>query len=325
MRLRVDSDDLEWILASEAKIPHNFYSDKETKTLLIPKGARITGDIRKKIESRIDISGNPYIEISNLEDYHDILAELRESKEDEARALLEEAREALRGILKRMNGAICVSKEIYQYLKAFYGAYYETIREETLLRESIINVMEFDIDKTSHITNVFFLACHFVEHYNDTHIRNFSLNKLYLGFLLHDIAKPEHHYSSQKKYTLKFVDFDAIKVHPGKGRKILLDRDSISIPEESVDIVYRHHQRPSGGYPELAEGEVAPHYVNLFSMPDMYEQMRAKARTNPIYTQKWTLGQLNSDAKNGLIDKHMWRSFVRFLIRYDRKAAGCFK
>lgn len=324
MRLRVDSDDLEWILASEAKIPHNFYSDKDTRTLLIPKGVRITGDIRKKIESRIDICGNPYIEITSLEDYREVLAECRESKEDEARELLRDARRAFREILDGLDGAVCIGKEAYNDLKTFYEIYYEKIKDETLLRESIVNVMKFDIDKVVHITNVFFLAHHFVDFYNDTHIRNFNPKKLYLGFLLHDIAKPEHHYTSQKKYNLKFVDFDAIKVHPRKGKKILLHKDSVKIPTESVNIVYRHHQRPSGGYPDLSEGETVPHYVRLFSMPDMYEQMRAKASTNPKYTRKWTLGQLDSEARNGLIDKPMWRSFKKFLIRYDRKAAACF-
>ncbi|MCP4687451.1 MAG: hypothetical protein GY859_05330, partial [Desulfobacterales bacterium] len=85
------------------------------------------------------------------------------------------------------------------------------------------------------------------------------------------------------------------------------------------------HQRPSGGYPALAEGEKTPHYARLFSMPDMYEQMRAKGMTDSKYTQKWALGQLSSDAKNGLIDPPMWRSFKSFLLKYDRKAAACFR
>ncbi|MCP4690203.1 MAG: HD domain-containing protein, partial [Desulfobacterales bacterium] len=254
MRFRVESDDLEWILASEAKIPHNFFSDKDTRTLLIPKGARITEEIRKKIENRIDISGNPYIEIPSLEAYQDVLAECREPKEEEALLLLANAKKTFAGVLGRINGSKCISNEHYRFLKAFYQKYYEKIEDDALLWESIVNVMTFDIDKTSHITNVFFLACHFVNHYNDTHIRNFNVQKIFLGFLLHDIAKPEHHFSSQKKYNLQFVDFDAIKVHPQKGRKILLHKDSIKIPRESVDIVYTHHQRPSGGYPALAEG-----------------------------------------------------------------------
>lgn len=327
MKIMITEKELEWTLAFHKTFPKNIFATQDAKTPFIKAGTPVAAPLRMKVRDVIRRYGLPFLDVSGPEEMDAFLSECYKPKEDEASALLRNTRLLLCDIF--YEDEKFVSKVTYDDLEGLFRRSVDVIENDDLLCEAIVNVMEFEKEKFSHLANVFFLSILLFRHYNERKSRKFDLEKLWPGILLHDVGKPKHHFcfkiAQKKLYQFEYINFDEIKVHPRRGKRILLDAHSVDFPAESVEIVYRHHQQPSDGYPELKEGEVVPPYVKLFSMPDAYEQMLAKKEGEFQWTKELVLRKLEVDARKGRIHKMMWMAFKDFLSKYDREAARIIK
>ncbi len=327
MKIQINERDLKWTLSYHKTFPKNIFATVDAKTPFIKAGTPVAAPLRMKVREVIGRSGLPFLDVSGPEELDEFISECYKPKEDEARAMLKDARSFLGDIFYQDEKF--VSNVTYEDLEGFHERSVERLENDNLLSEAIINVMEFEKEKYSHLANVFFLSILFFGHYNERKTRKFDIGKLWPGILLHDVGKPAHHYcfkiAQKKVYQFEYIKFDEIQIHPTRGRRILLNEQSVEFPKESVEIVYRHHQRPSGGYPELGEGEVIPLYVHLFTMPDTYDQMLARKEGDFQWSKELVIRKLEVDARKGRIHKLMWMAFKDFLARYDREAGRIIK
>ena len=95
---------------------------------------------------------------------------------------------------------------------------------------------------------------------------------LRLGALLHDIGKigvPDQILT--KPGPLTSTEFDAIKMHPVLGARIL---KSVPFLSRHIPIVELHHERPDGrGYPRGLRGDDIPLAASIVHVADAYDAM----------------------------------------------------
>ncbi len=99
-----------------------------------------------------------------------------------------------------------------------------------------------------------------------------DLEVLRLGALLHDIGKigvPDQ--ILMKPGPLTAAEFDAIKLHPVLGARILR---SVPFLSRHIPIVELHHERPDGrGYPNGLRGDDIPLAARIVHVADAYDAM----------------------------------------------------
>ncbi len=99
-----------------------------------------------------------------------------------------------------------------------------------------------------------------------------SMETLRLGALLHDIGKigvPDE--VLRKPGVLSAAEFEAIKMHPSAGARILR---SIPFLAPHIPIVELHHERPDGlGYPYGLRGDEVPMLARIVHVADAFDAM----------------------------------------------------
>ena len=99
-----------------------------------------------------------------------------------------------------------------------------------------------------------------------------SIETLRLGALLHDIGKigvPDE--VLRKPGVLSAAEFEAIKMHPSAGARILR---SIPFLAPHIPIVELHHERPDGlGYPYGLRGDEVPVLARIVHVADAFDAM----------------------------------------------------
>lgn len=107
-----------------------------------------------------------------------------------------------------------------------------------------------------------------------------ELIDLGFGALVHDIGKSRlSRKMVQKEDNLEETEWEVVKNHPEKGRRLLSDLGVREIPRK---IAYEHHERPDGsGYPD---GRTRIHYFSrIVSVFDAYEALTApRAYQDPV-------------------------------------------
>ncbi len=99
-----------------------------------------------------------------------------------------------------------------------------------------------------------------------------AVETLRLGALLHDVGKigvPDE--VLRKQGALTPAEFEAIKVHPSAGARILR---SIPFLAPHIPIVELHHERPDGqGYPYGLAGDAIPLAARIVHVADAFDAM----------------------------------------------------
>jgi HD-GYP domain-containing protein (c-di-GMP phosphodiesterase class II) len=99
-----------------------------------------------------------------------------------------------------------------------------------------------------------------------------AAERLHLAGLLHDVGKigvPEAVLTKQGKLT--DAEFDAIKLHPTIGHKILR---GIPLLSDVLPAVLHHHERWDGrGYPDKIANESIPVYARIVAVADTFDAM----------------------------------------------------
>jgi putative nucleotidyltransferase with HDIG domain len=99
-----------------------------------------------------------------------------------------------------------------------------------------------------------------------------ALETLRLGALLHDVGKigvPDE--VLRKRGELTAAEFEAIKIHPSAGARILR---SIPFLAPHIPIVELHHERPDGrGYPYGLTGDAIPLAARIVHVADAFDAM----------------------------------------------------
>ena len=99
-----------------------------------------------------------------------------------------------------------------------------------------------------------------------------AVETLRLGALLHDVGKigvPDE--VLRKQGALTPAEFEAIKVHPSAGARILR---SIPFLAPHIPIVELHHERPDGqGYPYGLTGDAIPLAAQIVHVADAFDAM----------------------------------------------------
>ena len=99
-----------------------------------------------------------------------------------------------------------------------------------------------------------------------------AMETLRLGALLHDIGKigvPDE--VLRKPGVLSAAEFEAIKMHPSAGARILR---SIPFLAPHIPIVELHHERPDGlGYPYGLRGDEIPPLARIVHVADAFDAM----------------------------------------------------
>lgn len=99
-----------------------------------------------------------------------------------------------------------------------------------------------------------------------------TLNKLYMGGLLHDIGKIGIDDNVLRKPgRLTDAEFEHIKLHPELGYNILRDVKQL---EDVLPIVLHHHESWDGsGYPHNLAGEQIPFLARIAAVADAFDAM----------------------------------------------------
>ena len=103
-------------------------------------------------------------------------------------------------------------------------------------------------------------------------MREDRVSSLRYAGMLHDVGKlgvPTR--ILQKSGKLTDEEFDAIKMHPTRGREITKDLEFLG---EAVEGILLHHERMDGrGYPNGLKGDEIPEFARILSVADAFDSM----------------------------------------------------
>jgi HD-GYP domain-containing protein (c-di-GMP phosphodiesterase class II) len=125
------------------------------------------------------------------------------------------------------------------------------------------------------------------------------LRSLAIGGLLHDIGKLSVPASIlQKPGPLDDDEFDAVKLHPERGRELLSELGGF---DESVKrLVLDHHERLDGtGYPRGIRGGDLDLSTRILAVCDVYDALVSTRVYRPAWTRDQALELLRSEADVG--------------------------
>jgi len=164
--------------------------------------------------------------------------------------------------------------------------------------ETIINIIGYAVHEKSEFTN---LHIHKVRKYTETlatlyknkynAILQEDIELLGMASILHDIGKLEIPNSIlEKKGKLTPEEFEVMKTHPEKGKK-LIEKYSSNLNEQSKlmkmcsIVAYEHHEKWNGkGYPKGKKKNEIHLYGRIVALADVLEALISKRP----YKRKWT-------------------------------------
>ena len=118
-----------------------------------------------------------------------------------------------------------------------------------------------------------------------------QVDVLRLGALLHDIGKvgvPDD--VLRKPNGLTAEEFEAIKLHPGLGARILR---TVPFLAPHIPIVELHHERPDGsGYPHRLRGDEIPLLARIVHVTDAFDAMTSARAYRPARSSAEALREL---------------------------------
>jgi hypothetical protein len=118
-----------------------------------------------------------------------------------------------------------------------------------------------------------------------------QIEVLRLGALLHDIGKigvPDD--VLRKPNGLTAEEFEAIKLHPGLGARILR---TVPFLAPHIPIVELHHERPDGsGYPHRLRGDEIPLLARIVHVTDAFDAMTSARAYRPARSSAEALREL---------------------------------
>jgi len=118
-----------------------------------------------------------------------------------------------------------------------------------------------------------------------------QIDVLRLGALLHDIGKvgvPDD--VLRKPNGLTAEEFEAIKLHPGLGARILR---TVPFLAPHIPIVELHHERPDGsGYPHRLRGDEIPLLARIVHVTDAFDAMTSARAYRPARSSAEALREL---------------------------------
>jgi putative nucleotidyltransferase with HDIG domain len=151
-------------------------------------------------------------------------------------------------------------------------------------------------------------ACRDVLGIKDGHM----LEKVGLGGIFHDVGKseiPEAILTKPGKLTPE--EFEVIKKHPARGLEILGSRRDVSA--EAASIIVSHHEHFDGtGYPGGMSGKSISKLARLATVIDVYDALTTE-RPYAHASNPYDALQLMLQGMDGHFDRHLLRSFVKFL------------
>jgi HD-GYP domain-containing protein (c-di-GMP phosphodiesterase class II) len=140
------------------------------------------------------------------------------------------------------------------------------------------------------------------------------LRALAIGGLLHDIGKlsvPEH--ILKKPAALDDEEFAAIKLHPGRGVKLL--RELGGFHANIRELVHSHHERLDGkGYPRGLDDSRLGLDTRILTVCDVYDALVSPR----VYRDAWTHGAamaLLHDETGTAFDRRCVAALERVLSR----------
>jgi HD-GYP domain-containing protein (c-di-GMP phosphodiesterase class II) len=144
------------------------------------------------------------------------------------------------------------------------------------------------------------------------------LRALAIGGLLHDIGKlsvPER--ILKKPGALDDDEFSAIKLHPGRGVKLLRELGGFSAVIH--DLVHSHHERLDGkGYPRGLAGCNLSLDTRILTVCDVYDALVSPRVYRDAWTHEDALALLHRDTGSAF-DERCVAALERVLAREDAR------
>ncbi len=146
------------------------------------------------------------------------------------------------------------------------------------------------------------------------------VERVHIAGLVHDVGKigvPESILCKPGKLTSE--EFDAIKLHPSIGVKILADIPNF---DDILPGVMHHHERIDGmGYPHGLKGQNIPLFGRLLAVVDSFDAMSSTRQYRTALSRKKVLEEMKKCAGTQF-DHNLVTSFLRIdLAEYDRLVA----
>jgi len=142
-----------------------------------------------------------------------------------------------------------------------------------------------------------------------------DLRYLGLGALLHDIGKIHYMTLVEKSGPLTDEEFALMQRHTTDGFELLRRQQDIDL--RCAHMAFQHHERLDGsGYPRGLAGAAIHPFAQAVAIADVYDTMTADRAYGCAQPPHVALGELQSMADAGLLDRHLVRQFVGRLAAY---------
>lgn len=200
-----------------------------------------------------------------------------------------------------------MNEELTALLKENENSYFETVR-------ALANSIEAKDSYTGgHCERVMKYSLGIAE---QLELSDYEKNKLRFGSILHDIGKigiPEKILNYSGYFSEE--DYEVMKKHPEIGANILRE---LSFLDESVRIVYEHHERVDGkGYPRGLKDEEIDMLAKVVCVADAYDAMTSsRPYRKQAMTKEVAIDELIKNSGTQF-DKTVVNAFVEYLKSED--------